>query len=101
MHGNWTPAPLTDVIHDPRTDWCACEPYGDDRCGYRMLADTVITRLNPADRDRDEASLCIEAVEYIAAYVESLPCTCAQADDGQPCGRCTALGQRHKEVVPQ
>jgi hypothetical protein len=34
--------PGRDVIHDPATDWCACEPNGPKRCSYRMLADAVI-----------------------------------------------------------
>ena len=80
---------MPDVIHDPETDWCACEPNGDARCDYRTLADAVIETLNPPDGDEAEVSLCITAVERIGAYVQSLPCTCVD----EPCGRCAALGQ--------
>ena len=41
---------MTDVIHDPVTDWCACEPDSDRRCGYRILADKVVEEFNPPDR---------------------------------------------------
>jgi hypothetical protein len=101
MNGNQTPAeaPLADVIHNPRTDWCACEPHGGDRCDYRMLADTVIGKLNPPDRDEAEVSICISAIESIAAFVTSLPCHCSPDDSEEPCSRCAVLGQWHKEGV--
>lgn len=106
MNGNLTPAqaPPADVIHDPRTDWCACEPYGDDRCDYRLLADTVITLLNPPDGDDAEVAICITAVERIAAFVATLICSCARIDadeqvHGKPCPRCAVLGQRHMQQV--
>jgi hypothetical protein len=83
------------VIHDPTTDWCACEPNGMNRCDYRLLADAVIEHLNPPDGDEAEVSICVTAVENIAAYVGSLPCACAPGYDDEPCGRCTALGQWH------
>ena len=89
---------MTDVIHDPRTDWCACEPYGANRCDYRMLADMVIERLNPSDGDAAEVDICETAIANIANYVQSLPCTCIPGDD-EPCGRCAALGQRHRGPV--
>jgi hypothetical protein len=84
-----------DVIHNPETDWCACEPYSANRCDYRMLADTVIERLNPPDGDAAEVDICETAIANIANYVESLPCTCTPGHD-EPCGRCAALGQRHR-----
>jgi hypothetical protein len=90
---------VPDVIHDPATDWCACEPGGNVVCDYRLLADAVIGKLNPPDGDEAEAGICIQAVEFIAAFVGSLPCTCATVDDSEPCGRCTALGQRSGEPV--
>ena len=64
---------------------------GDPR--YRMLADVVTVRLNTLADAENEAGICIEAVNGIADYVESLPCTCipGYGDDG-PCGRCRALG---------
>lgn len=77
---------MPDVIHDPATDWCACLPEGDVRCGYRLLADAVI-------------GICISAVAAVADYVRSLPCTCAPGCDDEPCGRCAALGQRHGTPV--
>ncbi len=86
---------MPDVIHDPATDWCACEPNGTDRCGYRMLADAVIEYLNPPDGDDAEVAICISAVETIASYVASLPCACTPGYDGEPCRRCAALGMRH------
>ena len=65
-----------DVIHDPKTDWCACEPNSMNRCDYRLLADTVIEKLNPSDGDEAEVAICVDAIERIAAYVASLPCIC-------------------------
>ena len=88
-----------DVIHDPRTDWCACEPDGDDRCGYRHLADTVIAKLNPPDGDEAEEWLCADAIGRIAAFVQSLICSCSRIDDDEPCPRCSVLGQRHMRPV--
>ena len=82
-----------DVIHDPKTDWCACEPHGDEVCDYRLLADAVIDELNPRDGDEAEVHLCTDAVRNIAAYVRSLPCTCKPGPEDGPCGRCAALGQ--------
>lgn len=90
----------SDIIHDPRTDWCACEPYGEDRCGYRMLADAVIEKLNPPDVDAGEVGICISAIADIAAYVARLPCLCIPGDDDAgPCGRCAVLGQWHMQGV--
>jgi hypothetical protein len=57
---------IADVIHDPRTDWCACPPEGADRCDYRLLADAVIAHLDVRDGDEAEVALCIEAVERAA-----------------------------------
>ena len=87
-----------DVIHDPRTDWCACEPNGADRCDYRMLADKVIERLNPPDSDEAEVALLMHALDVAADYITDQPCFCDQEPD-LPCFRCSALGQRHREPV--
>src|SRR6516165_2483996 len=84
------------VIHDPRTDWCACEPGSMSRCDYRMLADVVIEELNPSDGEDAEVSICIDAVRYVAAYVRSLPCQCASGDGEMPCARCQVLGTREQ-----
>jgi hypothetical protein len=94
---------MTDVIHDPATDWCACPPNGDVVCDYRLLADAVEDELNPADGDESEVSLCIGAVKRIAEFVRSLPCSCTPEGvaDGEPCGRCAALGQAAGELVPR
>jgi hypothetical protein len=64
---------------------------------YRLLADAVIARLNPRDGDEAEVSLLIAAVARIAAYVQSLPCTCKPGPYDGPCGRCAALGQWNGE----
>jgi hypothetical protein len=64
-----------------------------NRCGYRLLADAVIEQLNPPDGDEAEVGICITAIEGIAAYVASLPCTCKPGPEDGPCGRCNALGQ--------
>ena len=90
---------MSDVIHDPETDWCACEPESPDRCGYRMLADTVIGKLNPRDGDEAEVSLLMAAVERAAAYIERRPCECPELY-GETCGRCQALGQWHGRPMP-
>jgi hypothetical protein len=90
---------MITVTHDPETDWCACTPEGGERCDYRLLADAVIARLNPRDGDEAEVSLCIQAVERVAAYVTSLPCTCKSGPYDGPCDRCAVLGQWHKEGV--
>lgn len=63
---------MPDVIHDPVTDWCACEPEGDDRCDYRLLADAVIASLDVRDGDEAEVALCIEAVERAATALPSV-----------------------------
>ena len=88
------------VTHNPVTDWCACEPGGVERCDYRLLADTVISGLNPPDKDEAEVALCTTAVEHIAEYVRSLSCTCPSGSlpDGA-CGRCAVLGQHHGQPV--
>ena len=90
---------MADVIHDPETDACACEPLGDVVCDYRLLADAVIEHLNPGDDDAAEVAICIDAIASIAAYVESLPCTCEPGYDNEPCGRCAARGQWHGKPV--
>jgi hypothetical protein len=92
---------MTDVIHDPRTDWCACEPGGTDLCAYRMLADTVVERLNPRDGDEAEVSLCMAAVENAAAFIEAQPCYCLADYPDIPCPRCRVLGQWRGKPVDQ
>lgn len=87
---------MADVIHDPETDWCACTPDGTSRCGYRLLADAVCEHLNPRDGDEAEVSLCMDSVKRAADYIRSLPCMCEPGGD-EPCGRCAALGQWHRE----
>ena len=89
---------MTNVIHDPRTDWCACQPGAAVRCDYRLLADGIESSLAVRDGDESEVSLCIDAVERVAAYVRTLPCTCAPGYDKEPCERCAALGQWHGEA---
>ena len=86
---------MPDVIHDPGTDWCACEPGGDVVCDYRLLADAVLEHLNPPGDDVAEVAICVSAVERIAGYVRSLPCTCGPGYDYPPCGRCAVVGQWH------
>ncbi len=63
---------MSDVIHDPARDWCACEPEGDIRCGYRRLADAVIAKLDPRDGDEAEVALLITAVDRAAARIAGL-----------------------------
>ena len=62
---------MPDIIHDPKTDWCACEPHGDDRCSYRLLADTVDEQFSPKDADEAEEAIYIGAVERAAAFIRS------------------------------
>ena len=86
---------MPDVIHDPATDWCACTPGGDVVCDYRLLADAVIEHLNPPDGDEAEVGICMAAIESIAGFVRAQPCICYLMADGEACGRCSVLGQRH------
>lgn len=91
---------MSDVIHDPRTDWCACEPNSIDRCDYRLLADAVIEYLNPPDGEEAEVAICIEAVRSVAEFAGSLICSCARIDADptlvdERCPRCAVLGQHH------
>ncbi len=90
---------MTDVIHDPATDWCACEPHGKDRCDYRLLADTIIDQLNPPDGDDAEVAICMRAVGQAAEFIRGLPCTCPRRAGAEPCGRCAVLGQYQGERV--
>jgi hypothetical protein len=87
--------PRADVIHDPQTDWCACEPYGMNRCDYRFLADAVADAFNPPDNDAAEVSIMVDAVARAREYIAGQPCTCTPAmiEDREPCPRCTALGR--------
>ena len=62
---------------------------------YRLLADVVIGRLNTLADEENEGGICVEAVRGIADYVETLPCACVPGYDGEPCGRCRALGRWH------
>ncbi|ONH58369.1 hypothetical protein CcI49_23220 [Frankia sp. CcI49] len=83
--------------HDP-DEVCTCEPGGIDICEYRMIADTVIERLNPPDSDVAEVAIVLESIAHLADYVEKLPCTCppdaAPPELGDPCDRCRVLGRR-------
>lgn len=89
------------VVHDPNTDWCACEPDGADRCEYRLLADKVGDLLNPPDDDEAEVSLLMTAIERAAAYINAQPCTCTPGDiaDRMPCPRCGAFGRLGDKVL--
>ena len=77
-----------------------------DQAGYGMLRD-AIERLNPRDDDVAEVALLIAAINRVAEFAESLPCTCPPnagplSDWGvNPCARCAALGRvldRHEEA---
>ena len=87
------------VIHDPDTDWCACEPDGDRRCDYRMLADAVIRVFNPPDGDEAEVGICITAVEAAYDYIGGQPCTCVGNHEDEVCIRCSVLGERQGRLV--
>ena len=106
----WPPLPVAEpeatawqvTCRDPQ--WCTCEPGSLDRCEYRFLADAAGSALNPPDGDEGEVVILIRAVEGIAAYVRSLPCTCdpgAAEYDADPCGRCQAIGQRCGRTEPR
>lgn len=74
---------------------------GDDDA-YRTelledLAATIDWCFNPRDDDVAVNSILIDAVLGAAAYIASLPCTCAPGDDDGPCDRCSALGRWHDE----
>lgn len=87
---------MPDVVHDPATDWCACEPDGPDRCGYRLLADTVIAKLGVDDGDAAEVALCMDAVERAADFIRAQPCHCWVAFNGNVlhlCVRCSIVGR--------
>ncbi|MCW2898851.1 MAG: hypothetical protein JWO67_1116 [Streptosporangiaceae bacterium] len=92
---------MNDVIHDPATDWCACEPEGDVRCDYRLLADKVIEVLNPSDLDESEVSNLSDAIEGAATFIAEQPCTCTPEtiEDWDPCPRCAVLGRLGDVVV--
>lgn len=90
---------MPDVIHNPDTDWCACEPGGESRCGYRLLADEVIDLFNPRDGEEAEVSILMDHLGIIHKYLMSLPCVCTpdvmDTDVwAEPCERCQALGMR-------
>lgn len=70
---------MPDVVHDPDTDWCACEPHSLRRCEYRMLADAVSDAFNPPDGDEGEVSLLITAVENARAMLAAFTCYCTPA----------------------
>ena len=78
------PVKDTVIVRDPR---------------YRTLAGVVIQRLNTLADEENEAGICIEAVNGIADYVQSLPCVCVPGYDGEPCGRCRALGRWHDKPM--
>lgn len=88
------------------TSGCTCQPDGqpEDICDYRLLGDTVAGTLNPIGDDTAEVAILGAAVERIAAYVRSLPCTCGEgvaAYDEDPCGRCSVIGQRCGKAEPR
>jgi len=89
---------MTDVTHDPQTDWCACEPNAVNRCDYRMLADKVIERFNPPDIDEAEVAILMQALDVAADFITDRECFCDREPD-LPCWRCSALGQRNREPV--
>ncbi len=83
---------------------CTCDPHGEDRCDYRLLADQIIDLLHPPDDDVAEVGIVMDAVQRLAEYVTGLPCTCPPAAgppdwDVQPCGRCDALGRARDKAV--
>lgn len=88
---------MPDVIHDPRTDWCACEPNGTDRCEYRILADAIDGNFGVQDSDEAEVALLITTIERAATLIRSLPCTCEPGFGDEPCQRCRLMGQWHGE----
>jgi hypothetical protein len=91
---------MPEVIHDPATDWCACEPNSDDRCGYRLLADEVIELFNPRDDDAAEVGICIDALGAAAEYIAAQPCTCPSDPDWWgACQRCQVLGRKADKPI--
>lgn len=86
---------MPDVIHDPETDWCACEPDSAKRCDYRVLADKIAEELNPPGGDEAEVQICFNAIEDAATFIANQPCTCTvgMVEDGSPCPRCAVLGR--------
>lgn len=71
---------------------------------YEVLRDAVIEQFNPRDGDDGEAFIMTEAIEGAARFIRSLPCTCPPDAgpptwDGEPCGRCAALGRARDEEV--
>lgn len=62
---------MADVAHYPGED-CTCEPGSDERCEYRMLADTVIANLEVRDGDEAEVALLTRAVEEAATRLSEL-----------------------------
>lgn len=88
-----------DVIHDPLTDWCACEPNSGSRCGYRLLADAVVEAFNPPDGEDAEVAICVDAINAAAAYVRDQRCSCAFGARFGACPRCRALGESEGAVV--
>ena len=88
-----------DVIHDPESDWCACEPFSAARCDFRLLADTIIQQFNPPDGDDAEVAICMTAIGRAAEFVRSLKCECPRRSGAEPCGRCAVLGQYQGERV--
>ena len=90
------------LAHSP-DDLCTCSPDSEDRCEYRLVADLINDKLNPPGDDVAEVAVLMDAVERIATFVESLPCTCPAGagppDYADSCGRCVALGRRQN--VPE
>jgi hypothetical protein len=65
----------------------------DDARAYRFLADKVIELFNPRDGEEAEESILADHLEMVAKFVQARACICAARPDGEPCGRCAALGQ--------
>jgi hypothetical protein len=55
----------------------------------QWIADAVAMAVRVGEEA--EVAAAVAAVMRLVGYVQSLPCTCAQSGDGQPCGRCAAL----------
>jgi hypothetical protein len=56
----------------------------------QWIADAVAMAVGVGEEA--EVAAAVAAVVGLLEYVQSLPCSCAPSGDGQPCGRCAALG---------
>lgn len=78
--------------------------YPDEYDDYRMLADHIIEKTNPADEDVSEVSIMMDAVTRLTDVVASIDCKCPAGsldDHGAygACARCRALDQFQKVNV--